>query len=96
MYFCGSTVVERFHRTMQEELLDYVIPTGEAHLSRLLKEYREFYNTARPHMKLDGESPESAPVPGHLSTTVHDLPDGRRLEIISWIGGLHHSYRWAV
>ena len=35
-------VVERFHRTMQEELLDYVIPTGEAHLSRLLQEYREF------------------------------------------------------
>ena len=89
-------VVERFHRTMQEELLDYVIPIGEAHLSRLLKEYREFYNTARPHMKLDGESPESAPVPAHQPATVHELPDGRRLEAVSWIGGLHHSYRWAV
>lgn len=90
-------VVERFHRTLQEELLDYVIPTGEAHLSRLLQEYREFYNTARPHMKLDGESPDSGSGSSPPAHHGDDLPDGRRLEsVCSWIGGLHHSYRWAV
>ena len=37
-----------------------------------------------------------AAVQAHQPATVHELPDGRRLEAVSWIGGLHHSYRWAV
>ncbi len=87
-------VVERFNCLLQEELLDYVIPYGENHLNRLLKEYICFYNTSRPHMKLDGESPVKAlPDRGRPSST-RELGDGRRLVSVSWLWGLHHSYCW--
>lgn len=86
-------IVERFNRTLTEELLNHVIPLGAPHINRLLKQYQTFYNTARPHRKLDGQSPiwqktaanDSAYVAGAL-----------RAEAIPWLGGLHHSYRRAA
>jgi transposase InsO family protein len=50
-------IVERFNRTLTEELLNHVIPLGALHINRLLKQYQTFYNTARPHRKLGGQSP---------------------------------------
>jgi hypothetical protein len=87
-------VVERYNCMLQEELLDYVIPYGDTHLNGLLEEYRCFYNTARPHMKLDGESPVKALPDTSRPTKIRELSDGRRLVSISWLWGLHHSYRW--
>jgi transposase InsO family protein len=87
-------VVERFNCMLQEELLDYVIPYGDTHLNGLLEEYRCFYNTARPHMKLDGESPVKALPDTSRPTKIRELSDGRRLVSISWLWGLHHSYCW--
>jgi len=86
-------IVERFNRTLTEELLNHVIPLGALHINRLLKQYQTFYNTARPHRVLDGQSPvwqktaanDSAFVAGTL-----------RAEAIPWLGGLHHSYRRAA
>lgn len=86
-------IVERFNRTLTEELLDHIIPINARHLNRLLAEYQQFYNTARPHQVNGGESPcadmraanEASFTPGML-----------RAEPVPWLGGLHHSYRLAA
>jgi len=86
-------VVERFNRTLQEELLDYLVPLGLQHLNQRLTDYRHFYNTARPHMT-NGGSPPVAPVlaAANDSDLSHE-PKHYRLESVQWVGGLHHSYR---
>ncbi len=85
--------VERFNRTLTEELLNHIIPLGEQHLNRLLKQYQTFYNTARPHRANGGQSPILQ------ATAANDVgfePGTLRAEAIPWLGGLHHSYRRAA
>jgi len=62
-------------------------------MNRLLKQYQGFYNTARPHRTLDGESPIQQKTAANDSTFV---PGMLRAEAIPWLGGLHHSYRRAA
>ena len=50
-----NAFVERFNRSIQEECLDRVIPLGEAHLRKLVREYVAHYHEERPHQGLDGE-----------------------------------------
>jgi len=52
-----------------------------------------FFNTARPHRTLDGESPIQQKTAANDSTFV---PGMLRAEAIPWLGGLHHSYRRAA
>ena len=85
-------IVERFNRTLTEELLDHIIPIDETHLSRLLAEYLCFYNTARPHQANDGQSP----IPQQAVNEGVFAPGSLRAEAIPWLGGLHHSYRRAA
>ncbi len=85
--------VERFNRTLTEELLNHIIPLGEQHLNRLLTQYQTFYNTARPHRANGGQSPILQ------ATAANDVvfePGTLRAEAIPWLGGLHHSYRRAA
>jgi transposase InsO family protein len=89
-------VVERFHRTLNEELLRYVQPLSDRHMNRLLKEFREYYNTARPHMSNEAEPPirpEDADNPACNDPDFFKQP--RKLVRKTWLGGLHSSYRWA-
>ena len=89
-------VVERFHRTLNEELLRYVQPLNDRHLNRLLKEFREYYNTARPHMSNKAAPPilpENADNPACKDPDFFKHP--RKLVRKTWLGGLHSSYRWA-
>jgi len=84
--------VERFNRTLTEELLDHVIPLNEKHLNGLLAEYQRFYNTVRPHQANDGQAPE----PVQAANDTAFAPGMLRAEAIPWLGGLHHSYRRAA
>jgi transposase InsO family protein len=92
-----NAVVERFHRTLSDELLRYVQPINDRHLNRLLTEFRNYYNTARPHMANGAEPPVLPDVTN--SPAVND-PDffktPRKLARKRWLGGLHSSYRWAA
>jgi hypothetical protein len=72
------------------KLLNHVIPISPEHLNRLLKEYRVFYNTARPHQANEGESP----IP--IDQVANDVlyANGRlKVDATPWLGGLHRSYR---
>ena len=86
-------IVERFNRTLTEELLDHIIPISADHLNRLLKEYQIFFNTARPHQANDGQSPVLSEV---AANDVTFAPGTLKAEPIPWLGGLHHSYRRAA
>lgn len=85
-------IIERFNRTLTDELLSAVIPINEQHLNRLLREYKQFYNTARPHRANGGEAPE----PLDACNDERFEQSSRRIESTAWLGGLHHSYRQAV
>ena len=90
----ANSCCERLIGTTRRECLDFLIPLSEKHLRRLLTEWRDYYNRARPHSSLG---------PGLPSTTVEppmkpdqhrrQLPDQRA--VASWpvLGGLHHDYR---
>lgn len=86
-------VVERFNRTLTEELLNHIIPVSAQHINRLLSEYQTFYNTARPHRANNGQPPIRQP---HAANDVVFVPGTLRAEAVPWLGGLHHSYRRAA
>ena len=86
-------VVERFNRTLTEELLNHVIPLGAQHINRLLQQYQTFYNTARPHRANAGQPPIRQQ---NAANDVPFAPGTLRAEAIPWLGGLHHSYRRAA
>lgn len=92
-----NAVVERFNRTLYDELLRYVQPLNPHHLNRLLRAYRHYYNTARPHMANGFEPPM---LPSYCSSEASNDPDffktPRKIERQKWLGGLHSSYRWAA
>ena len=73
--------VERVIGSIRRDLLDHVIVMGEAHLRRLLRAYADYYNTWRPHLGLDKDTP--------LGRPIHDRG---RIRPMPKLGGLHHAY----
>jgi len=68
----------------RREWTDHLIVLNQRHLLAQLEEYVRYYNTIRPHLSLNRNSPRprepDPPANGHiLSTPI--------------LGGLHHEYR---
>jgi putative transposase len=59
----ANAFAERWVRTVREECLDKVIILNEAHLQRVMQEYIEYYNAARPHQGIE----QHIPVPKALA-----------------------------
>ena len=66
---------------IRRECLDHIIPLSERHLLRTLREYAEYYNTARAHQSLDRNAPEP-----------RWATDRREVMAEPVLGGLHHRY----
>jgi len=77
---------ERVIGTIRRECTDHVVPLGERHLLRVLREFVAYYNEQRPHTALDGNSPVARGV---------DSGDGNVIgtPVLGW---LHHTYRRAA
>ena len=73
---------ERWVRTVREECLDQILIMDENHLRRVLKEYVEYYNHARPHQGIN----QHFPISGPARKTRRPI---RRRDII---GGMIHDY----
>jgi len=79
--------VERVIGSIKRECTDHMIIMGETHLRKVLKEYENYYNNFRPHQ---GEG------------MLHDSPKTRavmekgRVVSVSYLGGLHHTYKRAA
>jgi len=52
-----NAYIERWNRTVREELLDHRIIFGERDLRRLLRDYVDYFNQVRPHQSLGQDSP---------------------------------------
>jgi putative transposase len=83
----ANAYAERFVGTARRECLDWVLIFGREHLERVLVEFVDHYNSARPHRGIDLD----APIPlGPTSDT------SRPVERVDRLGGLIHEYRRAV
>ena len=84
-----NAFAERFVRTARTECLDWLLIRGERHLERVLREFVEHYNSARPHRGIDLE----VPIP---YSPVGRFGGGDRVERIDRLAGLLHEYRIAA
>ncbi|MEP7362056.1 MAG: integrase core domain-containing protein [Acidobacteriota bacterium] len=88
----ANAFCERLIGTIRRECLDHLIPLGEAHLRRILRDWSIHYNRGRPHSALGPGIPESpqaqVPASGHR----HRLPSGYCVTSRPVLGGLHHEY----
>jgi putative transposase len=89
----ANAFCERLIGTIRRECLDFLIPLGEGHLKRMLREWVGHYNRGRPHSSLGPGIPEppQAKVPARVHR--HKLPAGCRVTSALVLGGLHHEYR---
>jgi transposase InsO family protein len=83
----ANAICERFLGSLRRECLDHVLILSERHVHRVVKEYKEYFNYARPHQGIEQRIPcrperlEAAPVNGKLASR-------------PVLGGLHHDYYW--
>ena len=75
---------ERWVGSIREECLDHIRVLNENHLHRVLREYGEYYNNARPHQGLGQHFPVSGPVSNSAGPI-------RRRDILE--GVIHAYYR---
>lgn len=59
----ANSFVERLIKTTRRECLDLLVIAGERHLTRVLTEFFDHYNHARPHRALELQPPDPVPVP---------------------------------
>jgi len=73
----ANAFAERWVRTVRAECLNKLLIVNQAHLRRLLREYIDYYNTARPHQGLDQQSPVPyQTTPGSGRVLRSDVLDG--------------------
>ncbi len=83
----ANAICERFLGSLRRECLDHFLILGERHLHRLVKEYKTYFNHARPHQGIEQhipcqpERPEGPPLGGKIAS--HPV-----------LSGLHHDYYW--
>ena len=79
----ANAFAERWVRSVRVECLDHLLIFNRVHLRRVLREYVDYYDMARPHQGLDQQAP--IPFPRGPSTG----PISRR----DVLGGILHDYR---
>jgi putative transposase len=82
----ANALCERFWGSLRRECLDFFILLGERHLCRVVREYVEYFNDARPHQGI-GQRVPGEPEPSAGQGEIIALPV---------LGGLHHDYRRAA
>jgi putative transposase len=96
----ANAVCERFLGSVRRECLDHILILSERHLHRVIKEYVQYFNMARPHQGIR----QTIPVPqvvklgeSQLGETSLPPPEGiGKVISLPVLGGLHHDYRIAA
>jgi transposase InsO family protein len=84
--------VERMIGSVRRECLDHVLVHNERHLQGVLDEYREYFNSARPHQGIAQRRPMAFAQEARATTAV----PVRKLVARPILDGLHHDYRAAA
>jgi len=85
----ANSFAERFVLTARTECLDWLLIRNERHLDRVLREFVEHYNCARPHRGIDLEVPVA-------DLTDQQFSGAGRIDRADRLGGLIHEYRVAA
>ncbi len=82
----ANAIWERFLGSVRRECLDYLLILREAQWCRVIKEYVEFFNTARPHQGIDQQIPNPRAISGE---------EKRERKSVSFpaLNALQHDYR---
>jgi putative transposase len=83
----ANSIAERWVASARREALDWLLVVNERHLRRVLKEYVEHYNRARPHRSLDLRPPTGDPPLGDRDSPVI---------VATRLGGLLREYSRAA
>jgi putative transposase len=83
----ANAVCERLVGSFRRECLDSFLILSERHPSKVLKEYREFYNNSRPHQGIGQDIP--------IRTQTLPAQKGE-IVVLPVLGGLHHTYQRAA
>ena len=75
--------VERLIGSLRREWFDHVIVLDERHLTRILREYVDYYHSCRTLLSLEKDAPEPRPV---------ESPTMGKVAAVPKVGGLHHYY----
>jgi hypothetical protein len=70
--------------SIRRECLDHFVILSEAHLRRLLRRFRAYDNSSRPHQALE----DNSPIPREVQP-----PSRGRIRAAPEVGGLHHRYQ---
>jgi putative transposase len=81
-----NAVAERFVGSARREMLDHVLLLGDRHLDSLVRQYKDYFNGARPHQGIEQRIPSGI--------QHHDLATPIRITPV--LGGLHADYRRAA
>ncbi len=79
------TQLARLIGSIRRERTDHIIPMGEKHLLRALREYQAYFNESRTHYSLDGNAPIARRVEAAGEVIATPV-----------LGGLHHRYSRAA
>ena len=82
-----NAVAERFVGSARREILDHVIVLDDQHLGRLVAQYKQYFNEARPHQGIGQRIPGKPVVAIDITKPIVAKPV---------LGGLHHDYRRAA
>ena len=94
----ANATCERVIGTIRRECLDWMIPTSEAHLRSILREWVTHYNCGRPHGAIGPGVPDPPPEPRRIPRpeSRHRLAVRTLVLAKSVLGGLHHEYSLAA
>jgi len=81
--------VERFHRTLREDALNHFIFLNASHVRRVVREFIEYYNRARP-------SQATHAIPDPYPELLNEPHSSGKLIALPVLGGVQHDYRLAA
>ena len=81
--------VERFNRTFREDALNHFVFLSEDHIRRVMAEFIDYYNRARPSQAIHG-------IPDPYPELPEPPASGECLVALPVLGGIQHDYRLAV
>jgi putative transposase len=82
-----NAVAERFVGSARQEILDHVMVLDDQHLGRLVAQYTEYFNVARPHQGIGQRITGKPAVAIDITKPIVAKPV---------LAGLHHDYRRAA
>jgi putative transposase len=85
----ANAICERFLGSLRRGCLDYFLILGEKHLYRVVKEYKQYFNYARPDQGIEQRIPCG---PAHPDRA----PANGKITSRPVLGGLHHEYSWQI